>query len=264
MMKWIKGFLINLQFFTSIPIPLEIPMDKAHLEKAIRTFPLLGLIQGGIYASILYFFLHWTPFSDLTTAFVVWLAMILLTGGIHLDGWMDTSDAFFSYRDQEKRLEIMSDPRTGAFGVLSVIVLLSARFLFIYEITQMAKPISYFFIILIPFFSKMVMGVLLLNVKTAKKGGLGSLFKQAASKKTQAFYANYIIILVGMTGFIFNNALWGVILYLFVLMVVIAFLKKKIVNWFGGMTGDVLGASVEGTEVLLWMILWLFHYFVMG
>ena len=263
-MKWVKGFLINLQFFTSIPIPFQIPMDKEHLEKAIKTFPLLGLMQGGIYAGILYSFLHWTPFSDLTTAFAVWLTIILLTGGIHLDGWMDTSDAFFSYQDKEKRLEIMSDPRTGAFGVLSVIVLLSARFLFIYEVTQMAQPISYFLIALIPFFSKIVMGELLLNVKTAKKGGLGSLFKQAASENPLSFYVIYSVVLLGMTAVFLNNALWGVLLFLFVAGGVIALLKKKVVNWFGGMTGDVLGASVEGTEVLLWMTLWLFHYFVMG
>ena len=47
---------------------------------------------------------------------------------------MDASDAFFSYRDRERRLEIMKDPRIGAFGVLRCLVLLSARFLFIYEI----------------------------------------------------------------------------------------------------------------------------------
>ncbi len=263
-MKWIKGFLINLQFFTSIPIPLQLPMDKEHLEKAIKTFPLLGLFQGAIYAGIFYSFLHWTPFSDLTTAFAVWLAMILLTGGIHLDGWMDTSDAFFSYRDKEKRLEIMSDPRTGAFGALSVIVLLSARFLFIFEITQMAQPVSYFLIALIPFFSKIVMGELLLNVKTAKQGGLGSLFKKAASKKTLLFYLIYIVILFCLTAVFIKDALFEVLIFLLVVASVIVFLKKKVVSWFGGMTGDVLGASVEGTEVLLWMSLWLLHYFAMG
>ena len=89
----------------------------------------------------------------------------MITGGIHLDGWMDSSDAFFSYRDIAKRLEIMKDPRMGAFGVLSVIVILSARFLFVYEIVVMAVDVSYIFIVLIPFIGKMVMGVLLMNVK---------------------------------------------------------------------------------------------------
>lgn len=263
-MKWIKGLFINLQFFTSIPIPIALPMDKAHLEKAIKTFPLLGLIQGGIYAFILYGFLHWTPFSPLVAAFAVWLAGMIVTGGIHLDGWMDASDAYFSYRDREKRLEIMSDPRVGAFGVLSVIVLLSTRFLFIYEITQRIHPVSYLLIAVLPFFSKTIMGVLLLNVKAAKKEGLGSLFKQAANRRTLFIYPMYIAILSGISISFISEAIWGILFFILVSGVVLLFLRKKIISWFGGMTGDVLGASVEGTEVLLWMTLWLLHYFVMG
>ncbi len=263
-MKWLKGFLINLQFFTTIPISLELPMDKAYLEKTIKTFPLLGLFQGGIYAFILYAIIQWTPFSTLTAAFAVWLVGIILTGGIHLDGWMDTSDAFFSYRDKEKRLEIMSDPRTGAFGVISVIVLLSARFLFIYEIIERISPFSYLFIVLLPFFSKMVMGVLLLRVDAAKREGLGSLFKQAANGKTLLVYPVYLFVLFSVSAVFFPKTLWGNVALLLVSVLVLTFLQKKIITWFGGMTGDVLGASVEGTEVLLWMTLWLLHYFAMG
>ncbi|MBS4192545.1 adenosylcobinamide-GDP ribazoletransferase [Bacillus sp. FJAT-49705] len=263
-MKWIKGLLINLQFFTSIPIPLELPMDRAHLEKAIKIFPLLGLIQGGIYSFILYFILHWTPFSDLTAAFAVWLAGIVLTGGIHLDGWMDSSDAFFSYRDQSKRLEIMSDPRTGAFGVLSVIVLLSARFLFIYEIIQLMHPITYVLIAFLPFFSKMVMGVLLLTVKAAKKEGLGTMFKEASNERTLFIYPIYIIILLGITSMMQVDVVGGILFFIILSVLALLYLQRKIISWFGGLTGDVLGASVEGTELLLWMTLWLWHYFAMG
>src|SRR3954463_15325560 len=164
-MKVVKGLIMSIQFFTSIPIPYEVPMDRVHIEKAIKTFPLLGLLQGIFYASLLYVFTNWTPFSPLAAAFTVWLSIIILTGGLHLDGWMDASDAFFSYRDQVKRLEIMKDPRIGAFGVFSVMVLLSARFLFIYEITLQAVEATYFLILSIPFFGKSVMGILLLKVR---------------------------------------------------------------------------------------------------
>ncbi|WP_102272720.1 adenosylcobinamide-GDP ribazoletransferase [Cytobacillus massiliigabonensis] len=262
-MKWIKGLLINFQFFTSIPVPIELPMDKDHLEKAIKTFPLLGLIQGGIYAFLFFAIIHWTPFSVLTAAMVLWLAGIITTGGIHLDGWMDTSDAFFSYRDREKRLEIMKDPRTGAFGVLSVIVLLAAKFFFMNEIAQQALPATYLFIVTIPFFSKMVMGVLLLKVKAAKKEGLGTLFKNASNKRTLVIYPIYIILLAA-AGIVFNQLLFGMIVFMIVSTLFLFILSKKIISWFGGMTGDVLGASVEGMELVLWMTLWLLHYFAMG
>jgi adenosylcobinamide-GDP ribazoletransferase len=263
-MKWLKGLLINIQFFTSIPIPISLPMDMPHLEKAIRTFPIAGLIQGSIYAFILYAFLEWTPFSILAAAFAVWLAGILLTGGIHLDGWMDANDAFFSYRDQERRLEIMSDPRVGAFGVLSIIVLLSTRFLFIYEIVLLSNPYSYFLIAMIPFLSKMVMGVLLIKVKAAKKEGLGSLFQQAASKSTLFIYPIFLLAAAAAAWLTGYPAVVGFLFMVLFSILLFAFLSRKVIAWFGGMTGDVLGASVEGTEVLLWMILWLLHYFVMG
>src|SRR3954451_7183319 len=122
MKKLLKGLLIDLQFFTAIPVPIELPMDKPYLKKAVQAFPLLGLVQGVIYASLVYVLMEFTPFSNLAVAFLLWLTTILLTGGIHLDGWMDASDGYFSYKDQEKRLEIIKDPRTGAFGVISVIV----------------------------------------------------------------------------------------------------------------------------------------------
>ncbi|MBP2242413.1 adenosylcobinamide-GDP ribazoletransferase [Cytobacillus eiseniae] len=263
-MKWIKGLFINFQFFTSIPIPVALPMDKSHLEKAIKTFPLLGIVQGGIYAFLFYAFLHWTPFSALTAALVLWLSSIILTGGIHLDGWMDASDAFFSYQDREKRLEIMKDPRTGAFGVLSVIVLLAMKFFLIYEITQMIHPSTYLYIALIPFFSKMVMGVLLLKVKAAKKEGLGTLFKNASNERTLIVYPVYIILLFAAAGIWWNQVLLGIIIFMIVSVFALLIVQRKIISWFGGLTGDVLGASVEGMELLLWMTLWFLHYFAMG
>jgi adenosylcobinamide-GDP ribazoletransferase len=177
---------------------------------------------------------------------------------------MDTSDAFFSYRDRKKRLEIMSDPRTGAFGVLSVLVLLSARFLFIYEIILLASSVSYFLIALIPFFGKMMMGILLLKVKAAKEDGLGFLFQQAASGKTLYIYPIYLLIIAGAAGLLMEPALFGVLIMIVISVLLFFFLSKKVNTWFGGMTGDVLGASVEGTEVLLWMAVWLLHYFAMG
>lgn len=260
-MKFLNGFLINLQFFTAIPITIEIPMDKVHLKKAVQTFPLLGLFQGIFYSSLLYLFVEFTPFSTLSAAFLLWLATILLTGGIHLDGWMDASDAYFSYQDPEKRLEIMKDPRTGAFGVISIIVLLSSRFFFIYEITSNFQSLSYLLIAAIPFLSKCIMGTLLLTVKSAKKEGLGTLFQNAASPSALSIYLVY---LMGFLAFFITKGILDIGILLFIAVCCYWFCRQKAVKWFGGMTGDVLGASVEGTELILWLTVWLLHYFVIA
>lgn len=261
-MKFIKGFLIDLQFFTAIPIAKSLPMDQEHLRSAIQTFPLLGLFQGIVFSGILYFFKEWTPFSLLAAAFILWLTTILLTGGIHLDGWMDASDAYFSYQNQEKRLEIMKDPRVGAFGVMAVIVLLSSRFLFIYEITANMKIPSYILVASIPFLSKCVMGFMLLTVDSAKNEGLGRLFQEAASPKVLWIYPVYIIVFLYI-GLFLSSDLIGLAVLVFAGIVSYLLCRRNSKKWFGGITGDVIGASVEGTEFVLWMTLWLLHYFVM-
>lgn len=262
-MKLLKGLIINFQFFTSIPIPYNVPMEKEYIEKAIKTFPILGMIQGFIYSILLYTCLTWTPLTPLSSAFIIWFATIVLTGGIHLDGWIDASDAYFSFQSKEKRLEIMKDPRTGAFGVISVIVLLSARFLFLYEIILNFHSNFYLYIMMIPFFSKMVMGIILLTVKSAKEEGLGTFFQKSATNRTLLIYPIYILILFSLLFFLFKEALEGAILFLSISALIVIFLFRKLVHWFGGLTGDLIGASVEGTEILLWMTLWLLPYFVM-
>ncbi len=262
MMKFWKGFLIDLQFFTAIPIRLELPMDQEHLKKAVQAFPLVGLMQGIIYSVVLYLCLEFTPFSHLASAFLLWLATILLTGGIHLDGWMDASDAFFSYQDQGKRLEIMKDPRTGAFGVLSILILLSCRFLFIYESIANVENVLYIMIALIPFLSKNVMGVLLLTVRAAKNEGLGTLFQNAAKPQSLWPYPIYLVCLLILISFL-NKELFIIGLLILIAACCIFLFRRKAMNWFGGITGDVLGGAVEGTELLLWMTVWLLHYSVM-
>lgn len=262
-MKFLKGFLITIQFFTAIPIKRNLPMDQAHLEKSIQTFPLVGLLQGLIYGTLLYVLNEWTVLSSLAIAFIVWLASLVVTGGLHIDGWMDMSDAYFSYQDKERRLEIMKDSRVGAFGVISLLVLLSSRFLFIYEIIDFQSALAFILIVFIPFLSKTLMGFVLLRVPSAKKDGMAIYFKQAERKSTLAIYPVYIILLAGVL-FFFESALLLPFLLMILITVCSFFLiRKKTIQHFGGITGDLVGASVEGCENILWMTLWILHYFVM-
>jgi adenosylcobinamide-GDP ribazoletransferase len=263
-MNFWNGFLINLQFFTVFPLKRQLPMEKEYINKAIQTFPILGLLQGGIYAASLYALLEWTSLSPLAAAFIIWLLTIFITGGLHLDGWIDASDAYFSYRDIPKRLEIMKDPRTGAFGVISVMVLLSCRMLFLYEIVQQIKPLSYGLIAMVPFLGKTAMGIILTKVPLAKQEGLAAYFQGAAGKNSTIVYPAYLL-LAGL-AFLFLDAT-NVYLYVILLAVwalFLLFVKRKIVKWFGGITGDVNGAAVEGVELLLWMAIWLLHYSAMA
>ncbi|MEM5596867.1 adenosylcobinamide-GDP ribazoletransferase [Niallia circulans] len=165
--KMVYWFLVNIQFFTAIPVRKVLPMEGEFLQKSIKTFPLLGLFQGFIYMGIFFLLNEYTPFTALAVAFIVWISTILLTGGLHLDGWMDASDAYFSYQDAKKirNYERSSCRCLWCFVCHSFI---EYEVFFIYEIVTHMQEFTYFFVMLLPFFSKAVMGWSLLFVQEAK------------------------------------------------------------------------------------------------
>ncbi|MGM0854168.1 MAG: adenosylcobinamide-GDP ribazoletransferase [Bacillota bacterium] len=258
-----KSFLLNIQFFTILPIRKEFSVGKREMKWMVRTFPLLGLFLGMLHLGVYVFLDSYTHISSLGLSFFIWVMPIVLTGGIHLDGYMDASDAFFSYRDREKRLDIMKDPRVGAFGVLSLVVLLSSRFLFIYETIHQTYStlLIGLFLVSIPFFSRMVMGASLILIPPAQTSGMGSGF----SKNVRVYDLIWIVLallLGGIGGFLLDLInLYA--LFTMVTFVVFWLVYSKTIKWFGGMTGDTIGGSVEGVELCLWMTIWLLHVFAM-
>lgn len=264
MKSFFYGLILNLQFLSIIPFPMDVPIEKNNIERAVQTFPVLGLVQGGIYAGLFYLLTEWTHLSSLAIAFIIWLLFIILTGGLHLDGWMDASDAYFSYRKKEDRLRIMEDANIGAFGVLSVIVLLAARFLFIYEVVLMVHSSTIFFLFVIPFLGKILMGMVLTNVPLAKRKGMAHFYREAIQTKTLWIYPLYIFLMLCISAFLSLYLLICLSMMLLMTYMMYLLINRKAKKWFDGITGDVTGASVEGVETVLWMIVWLLHYFAMG
>ncbi|OMP68088.1 adenosylcobinamide-GDP ribazoletransferase [Domibacillus epiphyticus] len=257
MKAYIYAAGIIIQFFTVLPLHRTLPMEKAELRAVLHLFPVLGLVKGFIYAGAFWSLLEWTPFSPLAAAFFVWLLPIMLTGGLHLDGLMDWADAHFSFRDKERRLAILSDPRAGAFGVLALVLLLAAKFLFIFE-TVTAGSYYAFFIFLIPFFAHIMTGLFLQYVPPAKEEGLAFFFQKGHSKSLPFIYTVFVIIAGSIYAVypLFWVMLGVSCLYFFVI-------KHGMQKEFGGATGDLYGAAQEGAELLLWMILWLSVSFAM-
>ncbi|OLN23655.1 cobalamin 5'-phosphate synthase [Domibacillus antri] len=249
---------IIIQFFTVLPLHKTLPMDKAELRAVLHLFPLLGLAKGIIYAGVFWCLIEWSPFSPLAAAFIVWLLPIVLTGGLHLDGWMDWADAHFSYRDREKRLAILSDPRAGAFGVLALVLLLSAKFLFIYETVKAGSHYA-LIVFVIPFLAQTMTGLFLQYVPPAKEEGLAYFFQKGHSRSLPYVYAAFLGLL--SIFYMAQPLFWVMLSFSCVYFVLV---KRGMEKEFGGATGDLFGASQEGAELSLWMIVWLSVSFAMG
>lgn len=117
-----KAFFMCLGMFTALPTVYR-PWDEDLRSLMIACLPAAGLLLGALTlaAGAILRALH---VPDALLAAILVTLPILLTGGIHMDGFMDTSDAILSWRPLEKRLEILKDPHTGSFAVIAVAALL--------------------------------------------------------------------------------------------------------------------------------------------
>lgn len=120
------------QFLTRLPVKAEIDFSPDLLKRSASYYPLVGVVIGIIvwgFAALTSMVLPPLPCAILTLVVWVWL-----TGGLHLDGWMDAADALFSYRSRERMLEIMKDSRVGAMGVIACVLLLMLKASLLYTV----------------------------------------------------------------------------------------------------------------------------------
>ncbi|WP_017435332.1 adenosylcobinamide-GDP ribazoletransferase [Saccharococcus caldoxylosilyticus] len=255
-----SGLLLSLQFLTVIPVRRQIEWNGDVARWSVRLFPLIGAIIGAVAAMMYYLFSAFSSFSPLFLAlFLMWLS-VWLAGGLHADGWMDVSDAFFSYRDVKRRQEIMSDSRVGAFAVLSILFLLSFRFLFMFE--TICSDFDIFLIAVIPVFSRTAMAWLLICGKPAKQTGMAAAFREHADRydahAAMTIGSCLLACLCATHLSVFNTIIFLACGTIFAAFAARLFFERQ----FGGITGDTLGAFVEGMETWLWFIIWLLRSYV--
>ena len=123
MKKYFTGFFMSWGMFTAIPCPLKIWDEEARGEM-LACFPLTGAVVGILWALIVFLTKGMPQF---VRAFLIAVIPWLLTGFMHLDGFMDVCDAILSRRDLETRQKILKDSRVGAFSVICVGLLIAAN-----------------------------------------------------------------------------------------------------------------------------------------
>ncbi|MEK4712167.1 MULTISPECIES: adenosylcobinamide-GDP ribazoletransferase [Sporosarcina] len=247
-----NGLLLAMQFFTAIPVRKELPLGRREVTAMYVALPFVGAAIGlAMYgvSELLVNYLHVGTF--LASVFIV-LTAIILTGGLHLDGWADTGDAFFSYKDREKRLEILEDPRLGAFGTMALVLLIIVKIAVFNEILMRGSGNIAVFIA-IPFLARATMNLYFSTVRLAKDKGIAHFFKEMISIN---ILISWTLVSSAMTLFALGFMLTSVLIPIVIAVVIgIAFFTFR--NWslkhFGGVTGDLCGAFIEGMEVLLWL-----------
>lgn len=243
-----KRFILILQFLTRIPININLGFDE-EFHKSITYFPLVGFVLGillyliGIVSNFL--------FDPFLSSIIITLSLVILTGGLHIDGLGDTFDAIYSYRNKDKMLEIMKDSRLGTNSLLAIMFLLLLKMAFIYSIINQGLL---WLIIFMPIVGRL--GVILLMYKTVspRENGMGNLFIGKASTSIFLIAILYTaLICVILSKFIFESSNIITIKVLITILVVFLFnyiFKKHIYNKIDGITGDILGCSIELGELI--------------
>lgn len=170
--------------------------------------------------------------------------LIVLTGGLHLDGLADTADGIFSHRPLGEKLKIMKDSRIGAMGVLAIIIFLGIKYFGIRDIGSS----RFLKICLIPAYSRVSMLIAMRFLGYCREMGTAKGFFESPVKPTE--FVPFIPIMLASIylgkGFILLNSLFFIVTFL-----LICFYKKTL----GCITGDTLGGMCEVVESILFLIL---------
>jgi adenosylcobinamide-GDP ribazoletransferase len=232
------SFLVAWQLLTAIPLGRR----DATLEQPGRSmawFPLIGLAIGALLAASDFLLGKvWPPLPASALLLVVWVA---ITGGLHLDGFIDCCDGLLVAKSAEQRLEIMKDSRVGAFGVLGAVCLLLVKFASLVALPATAR---WSWLLVLPALSRWVMVWAAWRYPTARPDGFAVWFRQGLDWPH--------IVVAGGTALVAALALRGVsgligfvTTWIFALLFVL-WVRRRI----PGLTGDAYGALNELSEVV--------------
>ena len=235
-----NSFLIGLQFLTRIHLVRQTVWTAEDFGRSTRFFPLVGLVLGICYALAAWLLLYTLGMRSLTAALLLILPL-LLTGGLHADGFMDTADGVFSGRERVRKLEIMKDSRVGAFGVVSFVMLMFVQFALLSDMASLLLVPALF---VMPIIGRLAMVLAVACFPYAREDGMGKTFADMADRSTVVIAALTTAVLVLPWGVLATAAL--VLGMLFALL-----FCRMMTNILGGVTGDVYGAATVLTETLV-------------
>lgn len=240
------SFFAALGFLTIVPVPRRRAASADRLGQSLTFFPVVGLVIGLTIAG-----LNWLLGLFLPAAVVyalLLIALVVVSGGLHLDGFADTCDGIAGHRSAEERLRIMRDSRIGAFGVIGIVLLLLLKYVLLTAVPQSLLAST---LIFMPVASRWAIVFAVVAYPYARSAGLGRAFKQGATWPRCAI-ATVITLALGMV-----LTLWADMRYFYLVAPAImlgtwlvtlgtaTYLSRKL----SGLTGDTYGAICELAEV---------------
>jgi adenosylcobinamide-GDP ribazoletransferase len=242
-MKLLQSIVIAFSMYSKLPMP-RVDWTKENMRYAMCFFPWIGVVVGLV-------FYIWgnisltLPIGNTIRAVIFTMIPIVLTGGIHLDGLLDTADALSSFQPMERRLEILKDSHAGAFAI----IVGSAYFLLYFGITseltaEMLLPAAAGFVL-----SRSLSGFSVTTFQCAKDSGLVRTFSSGADKKR----ARIILLLQAVVSAAVTIIYQPISGTAAVLAALVCFIYYRYMAYqkFGGITGDLAGWFLQVCELCI-------------
>ena len=246
-MHLVKSLAVALSMYSKIPVP-AVEWKEENMKYAMCFFPVVGVAVGILQYLAAAELLGLTDCGAVLFSAVMTLIPVFVTGGIHLDGFADTTDALASWGSKEKKLEILKDPHTGAFAVIGLCCWFLITFALWSEVpgsgncrnTLAAASCMYVL-------SRALSGISVVTFPAAKNSGLLRTFQDSAHK-TRVRIVLFLWAALAGTLMCFLSPVQGAAM-LAAAAVIFLYYYRLCKKQFGGTTGDLAGYFLQLCEL---------------
>jgi len=236
-LRYFKGFYMSLGMFCGIPLPFHVWNEK-YVPLMVASVPLVGVVIGSIWwlAGIVAIGLE-LPHS--ITAAILTLAPFFIAGFIHLDGYMDTSDALLSCRSFKERQRILKDPLVGSFAVVMLGILFLAQFAAMYAIAGHGQYLG--LVISISVISRSCSAFSIFVLRHSPQSNYTSMLSQNIGMSNKLF-----VLIVAIVATRFSYLYAGFLGTAVSVAVILGYIgaMRRVFKSFDGISGDLLGYSM--------------------
>lgn len=249
-MTFLKSLLVALSTYSVVPVP-QFEWNEKNMKYAICFFPAVGILCGAALYGW-YAFSRWAGVSAVLFSAVAVSLPLLLTGGIHMDGYMDTVDALASHQSRERKLEILKDSHIGAFAPIYLCIYLLLNFGLFHEIYEQGNVIS---VLPVYILSRALSALCAVNLPNARKSGMLCAYtKDTDRKKSTAAMA--VLICLCWAGWIALSWIPGCAAVAASVLAALLY-RRMAIRQFGGVTGDTSGFFLQICELSAMAGIWL-------
>lgn len=242
----LTSLIVAFSMYSRLPMP-QINWTEKSMRYAMLFFPCVGLVIGGA-ALFCFWGLSELGAGECFRAAVLTAMPILITGGIHLDGFIDTIDARRSYKSREEKLEILKDPHIGAFALIYGALYLLLFFGGTTELTREILPCYALSFCL----SRILSGISVVTFPKAKESGTLQAFAKAQNRRVLWGLLGELLLCSALL--LWLSPVYGIAVLMAGLLCFLYYYRMSS-HVFGGTTGDLAGYFLSLAElVMLWVL----------